>query len=322
MTFQRIISSFTTKNNERGRYAVVQYIHRDGTEQDVVLQPHGNAHKRKQPFLKSDPSVLQSVKDDLLETKPKRLFKTLVDQAGGPLHTTSAASEPRNMKQIYNIRASQRQKPDDLLHFVSQLKDDSFVRNFCMDSRNVEYILANVLKQLNDMRICCTNPFKVSVFSFDSTFYIGNYYVTTTCFPNLEVVHAAGAYRGKYPFEIGPTFVHANREANNYVNFFEVLKKLNSEFKDIQAFRSDGDLALLNVVAIYYPSQRKLQQNTYYLISSVENWEAYTKRDSSTRKTRGNLTNVFAISRQHGKIWYLPSILGLSQTKRNYSNRT
>ena len=254
MTFQRIISSFTTKNNERGRYAVVQYIHRDGTEQDVVLQPHGNAHKRKQPFLKSDPSVLQSVKDDLLETKPKRLFKTLVDQAGGPLHTTSAASEPRNMKQIYNIRASQRQKPDDLLHFVSQLKDDSFVRNFCMDSRNVEYILANVLKQLNDMRICCTNPFKVSVFSFDSTFYIGNYYVTTTCFPNLEVVHAAGEYRGKYPFEIGPTFVHANREANNYVNFFEVLKKLNSEFKDIQAFRSDGDLALLNVVAIYYPS--------------------------------------------------------------------
>ena len=141
VTFQRIISSLTTKYNERSRYAVVQYIHRDGTEEDVVLQPHGNAHKRKQPFLKSDPSVLQSVKDDLLETKPKRLFKTLVEQAGGPLHTTSAASEPRNMKQIYNIRASQRQKPDDFLHFVSQLKDDSFVRNFCMDSRNVEYIL-------------------------------------------------------------------------------------------------------------------------------------------------------------------------------------
>jgi hypothetical protein len=42
--------------------------------------------------------------------------------------------------------------------------------------------------------------------------------------------------------------------ANNYVNFFEVLKKLNSEFKDIQAFGSDGDLALLNAVAICYPS--------------------------------------------------------------------
>ena len=85
MTFQRIISSLTNKNNERGRYAVVQYIHRDGTEQDVVLPPHGNAHKRKQLFLNSDPSVLQSVKDDLLETKPKRLFKALVDEAGGPL---------------------------------------------------------------------------------------------------------------------------------------------------------------------------------------------------------------------------------------------
>jgi hypothetical protein len=53
-----------------------------------------------------------------------------------------------------------------------------------MDSRNVEYILANEI-QLNDMRIFCTNPFKFSVFSFDSTFDIGNYYVTTTCFQNL-----------------------------------------------------------------------------------------------------------------------------------------
>jgi hypothetical protein len=35
---------------------------------------------------------------------------------------------------------------------------------------------------------------------------------------------------------------------------FEVLKKLNSEFKDIQAFGSDGNLALLNAVAICYPS--------------------------------------------------------------------
>jgi hypothetical protein len=45
-----------------------------------------------QKILKSDPSVLQSVKGDLLETKPKRLFKTLVDQAGGPLHTYSLKS--------------------------------------------------------------------------------------------------------------------------------------------------------------------------------------------------------------------------------------
>jgi hypothetical protein len=68
--------------------------------------------------------------------------------------------------------------------------------------------------------------------------------VTTTCFPNLEVVHTAGEYRGKYPFEIGPTFVHTNREANNYVNIFEGLKKLNSEFKDIRAFGSDGNFPL------------------------------------------------------------------------------
>ena len=75
MPFQIIISSLTTKNNERGRYAVVQYIHGHGTEQDVVLQPHRNAHKQKQPFRKSDPSVRQSVKDDLVELNQEGFSK-------------------------------------------------------------------------------------------------------------------------------------------------------------------------------------------------------------------------------------------------------
>lgn len=42
ITFQRIISTVTSKNGERSRFAVVQYILKGGSEEDVVVKPHGN----------------------------------------------------------------------------------------------------------------------------------------------------------------------------------------------------------------------------------------------------------------------------------------
>lgn len=41
VTFQRIISTVYDRNEQRCRYAVVQYIHRDGDEGDKVVRPHG-----------------------------------------------------------------------------------------------------------------------------------------------------------------------------------------------------------------------------------------------------------------------------------------
>ncbi|CAC5407973.1 unnamed protein product [Mytilus coruscus] len=50
--------------------------------------------------------VQDNIKEETRETKPRQLFKKLVDDAGGPLYSSSASSEPRNLQQIYNIRSS------------------------------------------------------------------------------------------------------------------------------------------------------------------------------------------------------------------------
>lgn len=105
ITFQRIISTVCSKSGSKCRFVVVQYIHRDGKEGDVVLHPHGNTkHSKKRPFLKTDPEIIEKIKEDDLDNKPKKLFKSMVDEAGGPFHASSAASEPRNLQQIYNVR--------------------------------------------------------------------------------------------------------------------------------------------------------------------------------------------------------------------------
>jgi hypothetical protein len=67
--------------------------------------------------------------------------------------------------------------------------------------------------------------------------------------------------------KFGPTFVHTNREANNYVNIFEGLKKLNSEFKDIQAFGSDGDLALPRLRVLPLDFENKWLSHSHIFVS-------------------------------------------------------
>ncbi|CAC5389984.1 unnamed protein product [Mytilus coruscus] len=229
LSFQRIISSVTSKNNQRSRYAVVQYIRRDCVEDDIVLKPHGNARKQKNPFFKTETSVLDEMKTDA-QTKPKRLFTTLVGKACGPLHTPSASSEPRNLKQIYNARASQKQMTDELVHSFAQLDEDSFVRNFFKDSGFVDTCFEN-------LKVVHT-----------SGTYRGRYPL------EMGPAHTSGTYRGRYPLEMGPVCVHTHRDTMNYANFFDGLKKMNSELKHIQAIGTDGDIAIRNAVVSCYES--------------------------------------------------------------------
>ena len=262
--FQRIISSAVNKSGHRCRYAVVQYILRDGREEDIIVSPHGNARHSKRPFYKTNPDVIESIKEEPLATKPKRFFKSLMDSAGGALHSKSASSEPRNIQQIYNIRKSQSAASghDDFTRLISQIKENSFVHGLTIDSTAIQYTLATE-KQLYDMERFCTNPLRFSVFSIDSTFNIGNYYVTNTCYEHLQIVHADGKYRGKHPLEMGPTFIHTDRHAHNYVSFFSSLLRMNPNLKTVQAIGHDGDEALMNASFISFPDALKLLCSTH-----------------------------------------------------------
>jgi hypothetical protein len=64
-------------------------------------------------------------------------------------------------------------------------------------------------------------------------------------------VHASDKYRGRHPLEMGPTFVHTQRNTNNFVAFFSSLQRMDNELKDIQAIGMDGDEALMNAVTMF-----------------------------------------------------------------------
>jgi hypothetical protein len=57
VTFQRTISTVYSKTHQC-RYGVVQYIHRDNIEEDIVMNPHRNAKKLKRAYYKTDLMIL------------------------------------------------------------------------------------------------------------------------------------------------------------------------------------------------------------------------------------------------------------------------
>ncbi|CAG2189104.1 MAD2 [Mytilus edulis] len=294
VSFQRIISTATSKYNIKSRYAVVQYIHRDSEEGDIVMKAHGNAKdSQSRPFFKTDLSVLDNIKEETRETKPRRLFKKLVDDAGGPLYSSSASSEPRNLQQIYNIRSSTKAatKTDQLTHLVAQIRESTFVHELAADGESLQYVLASE-KQLMDLETFCTHQLHFSVFSVDSTFNIGNYYVAIRS-TKLRVVHASGKYKGRHPLEMGPTFVHTHRDENSYLRFFSALNRMNPNFRyQMQAIGSDGDEATMNAIAVSFTPESFV--NLLCASHKKENIEYKLKEmKSATPATRHIVSDIF-----------------------------
>jgi hypothetical protein len=69
------------------------------------------------PFLKLTQNVLNIIKGEPLESKPKRVYLKLIEESGGPLYS-SASTEPINVNKFYNVRMTQKHSnKDDFTHF-------------------------------------------------------------------------------------------------------------------------------------------------------------------------------------------------------------
>jgi len=250
--------------------------------------------------MKTDASVIEVIKEEPLETKPRKIFKTMMDEVGGPLYSSAAASEPRNLQQIYNVRKAKNaeKNADDFTHLLSQVKESSFVHDLTIDGTSVQYVLTSD-KQLKDLELFCTQPIKCSVFSIDSTYNVGNFYVTNTCFQNFKIVHADGRYRGRHPYEIGPTFIHTEKGTNNFVCFFSSLLRTIPNLRTIQAIGSDGDGAIMNASFVSFQDAQKLLCSSH----KKDNIQRKLKNDFRARVVASNHIIADIFGKDSGSIY-------------------
>jgi len=155
--------------------AIVQYIFKNSVEIPLCSKPHGNSKQDNRPYFRTDPETLEVIKSEAFEAKPKKVYQKLYDTSGGLLKSESISKEPRNLKQIYNVKASAKKNKDELFELVEQIKsNDKYIKELCV-GESIQYILASD-DQLIDLERQVTNPVS-SVLSFDPTFKLGDFYV-------------------------------------------------------------------------------------------------------------------------------------------------
>ena len=174
------------------------------------------------------------------------------------MKSESISKEPRNLKQIYNVKASAKKNKDELFELVEQIKsNDKYIKELYV-GESIQYILASD-DQLIDLGGQVTNPVSFSVVSFDPTFKLGEFYVTTSTYENQFLRHLSGTMAGKHPFFVGHVFVHHFMNFESYYYYFSTLQRIQSGLKNIQAIGSDGVIALQNAIVAAWPDSIKLQ---------------------------------------------------------------
>ena len=184
---------------------------------------------------------------------------------GGSTEAQSASELPRNRRQVYNIRQhsssssitdSGSSRSDPIFQLIKHCKEDmlphgrKFVRSVSIDP-SPSCILASE-SQLKDLKRFCTDPAESCVLGVDTTFDLGNFYVTITTYRYLHVENKCS---GNPPVFFGPTYVHTDKTYEAFYHFFSTLLKLQPSLNDLVAIGTDGDPAMEKAIRAVFPDK-------------------------------------------------------------------
>ena len=256
--FKRVVA--TMKNTSTGDIipiAILHYFFKDCPEQDIVLAPHGNARgTSKRPYMRTEPSTLQSIKESCHNKKPKKLYGETFKSSGGLLESSTTSSEPRNPKQVYNARSNANKdsgERDEIFQLLTQLKEDyagegGFVQE--VKFGKTPEVVVSFEQQLTDLVRFCCNAKRFSILGIDPTFSLGKFFVTVTTYKHLMLKKKS---TNEHPVFIGPCFIHMQQETQTYYSFLSCLLGKKNALRDLKAFGSDGELALINALIAAFP---------------------------------------------------------------------
>ena len=242
--------------------ALVQYYYSQGVHK-LKYAPHGNAHSGV-PYVRTMPSMMCKLKEKAKGSTPKRALKFLSTEAGGILEASSAGSLPRNRQQVKDARRknTSRQDFDPLYAVMYMCKEaegkkckDAFVR--MVNAAPFPMMLLAFDYTLDDLVRFCTAP-TFSVFGVDPTFNVGNFDVTVTTYHHLLLENQQNP-SGKSPTMIGLMFIHVRKDFSTYHFFASSLVGQRQQLSSLQAFGTDGELALENALMATFPNAQHVR---------------------------------------------------------------
>ena len=230
----------TDRQGKRHKYTMVQYL-LNGPEVEIKIKPHGNS-KQHRPFFRTSESTKKRIKDVASSRTPKEAINLLTMEQGGELQAKGAASLPRDRRQIKYARDHKQSKDPNPLYSImlecklAQGKSDVFVQD--VKAAPQPMCVLSSEWQLDDMVRFLTGNHRFGVLTIDTTYNLGDFYVTPLVYPHLMLEDVE---TGKSPVLLGPILVHQSVDFSAFHYFASTLIGCRRDLRHLMAYGSDGD---------------------------------------------------------------------------------
>lgn len=242
--FQRVSFRLTTKS----QFVLVQYI---GDESIYVPRPHGNQKSTAvRNFASTMPSVLSKIKEQSAYKKPQEVYRSMVLE--NKVHGKyQGVLNPRNAEQVRNVQRQvnkTKKLTHDEIYNTLQLAFhlDDYVHQLTIYP-DLQCFVANkeLLMELNKNLQVKSN--EVPLLSYDTTFLIGDFYVSVLVFKHVW-------------FECSPTipvafYIHDRKSEEIHHDFWRKICKLVPNLnRETTVVVTDREKAVVNAIKKTVPN--------------------------------------------------------------------
>ena len=190
----------------------------DGPPVKVKVKPHGNSSS-SHPYFRIAASARAQHQEIAASNTPKSAVQIAACKQGGELDARGFNMLPRNVQEMKNYRRSEHKKDNNVLYSVmlqckvSEGKADAFVRD--VKAAPEPQCVLFYDWQIMDLACFATHPERFSILTADTTYNLGDFYVTPTTYQHLLI---EDIITKKHPHILGPVLVHQrkNFSAFNY----------------------------------------------------------------------------------------------------------
>jgi len=256
--FKQIVSYLEDEHsNILNNLALLQYNFK-GPEHNFEIKAHGNSKDPSTPFLPTNKTTKEVIREAATKMKPKKAILSLT-KSQDLLNATSSAEMTRDRKQAYNMKytASDKKesmlKKDELYAVILQAAneqdqgEETFIHS--ITSWPEPMCILGLKYQFHDITRFCCNPSLSYHLTADTTFNLGNFYVTPLSYRNLNL---ESKRTGKSPLFLGPILVHITRSYCAYSHLLAKLKELEPAVDDLRAIMTDGEPGLIKAIATFF----------------------------------------------------------------------
>ena len=270
LDFWRTVTTISDCTGEELQLGMIEYHFKD---EEHSVSPHKHPRTGRS-FVPTAPSTRRKIADKAKSHKgPTSIFDEEVEVTGGILNCEVMADMPRDIKQVKNARQNLKDKTDQD-QFVSLLdlsKHEPSVRNLQWTPFPRVVFCTN--EQLEEIvEECCSLKSK-SVLSIDTTYNIGDFYMTSTTYQSSRLVHSRTRKPAVLP---GPAMFHARKAEKDFRYFSYSLLEVNDKFEDISFVGGDRDKAQKGFLkplkrSTFLPCKKHVQDDILRKLSDLGN---------------------------------------------------